>query len=373
MNSQDADYESSTPNGTEDNIEDEAVTDESVIPLRYDISSFGIDFDVEGLVRRLNSKDIIVPDWQRRFVWTAKQASSFVESLLLGLPVPGVFLGKDPETGQFYVIDGQQRLKTLQFFYDGKFIKGGGSKLFNLEGTDARFEGLSIEDLNEKDRRELNNSLIHATVVRQDAPPDNDTSLYQIFRRLNTGGSKVNPQEIRCAIYQGKLIERIKVLNDSTAWRDILGKPSQRLKDQELILRFLALLNDGNLYRKPMVEFLNAFTQRNRNPEIQWLDEMSQLFNKTMDTFRKAKGKPFRLQNSRTVNAAVFDSMAVGLANRISSSGVPCTGEVADTHDRLIENEGYCQAVIQGTSDESSVEKRLKIANGAFGQCTIAT
>lgn len=366
MNSKEGYFEKSVPQGAGDDIDDDADADETVIPLRYDISSFGIDFDVEGLVRRLNSKDIIVPEWQRRFVWTTTQASSFIESLLLGLPVPGIFLGKDPETGQFYVIDGQQRLKTMQFFYDGLFKKGERSKQFSLEGTDPRFEGRSIGDLNENERRELNNSLIHATVVRQDSPPDNDTSLYQIFKRLNTGGSKVNPQEIRCAIYQGKLIDKIMELNDSTAWRKILGNPSQRLKDQELILRFLALWNDRNQYSKPMVEFLNAFTQRNRNPEFPWLDEMSQIFKKTIDTFCKAKEKPFRLRESRSVNAAVFDSMAVGLANRINSSGVPCISEVADAHDSLIEDEEYRQSVTRGTSDESSVEKRLRMAIDAY-------
>lgn len=366
MNSQDGDYEASVPTGIEDNIEDEAATDETVIPLRYDISSFGIDFDVEGLVRRLDREDIIVPDWQRRFVWNVRQASSFIESLLLGLPVPGVFLGKDPDSGQFYVIDGQQRLKTLQFFYDGKISGGEKNTPFKLAGTDPRFEGRSFADLNAKDRRELNDSLIHATVVRQDAPPANDTSLYQIFKRLNTGGSKVNPQEIRCAIYQGELMEQIKLLNDSMAWRQILGEPSQRLKDQELILRFLALWNDGKQYSKPMVEFLNAFAQRNRNPDRQWLDKMSRLFQQTIETFHQAKKRPFRLQESRAVNAAVFDSMAVGLAKRIDRAGVPDISQVAAAHDSLIADVEYRQTVSQGTSVESSVEKRLCMAIDAF-------
>ena len=356
-----------SPKPTDDNIDDESDADESVPPLRYDITSFGIDFDVEGLVRRLNDEEVFVPDWQRHFVWTIRQASSFIESLLLGLPVPGVFLGKDADSGRLYVIDGQQRLKTLQFFYSGKF-EGSDTpnSAFHLKGVDDRFKDLAFKDLRDTDRRNLNNSLIHATVVRQDAPPDNDTSMYQIFKRLNTGGSQVNPQEIRCAIYQGDLIGEIKRLNQYPEWRGILGKPSSRLKDQELILRFMAMWHQGNQYTKPMLEFLNAFTQQNRNPDGFWLEETSTLFEQTISAFAEAKNKPFRLHEGRVVNAAVFDSMTVGLARRINNRGVPRSSQIATVHDSLIADDHYLQAVVQRTSDEGSVEQRLKTATIAF-------
>ena len=370
MTNQLGEYEpTSPPNEMDDNILDESAADEAVIPLRYDITSFGIDFDVEGLVRRLNNADVLIPDWQRRYVWSIRQASSFIESLLLGLPVPGIFLGKDPESGHLNVIDGQQRLKTLQFFYAGRIDESARQhpgQPFKLTGVDARFEGCAFEDLNDAVRRELNNSLIHATVVRQEAPPDNDTSMYQIFKRLNTGGSRVNPQEIRCAIYQGALIETIRQLNDYPEWRGILGKPSPRLKDQELILRFMAMWHRGDQYSKPMAEFLNAFTQRNRNPEGVWLEETSQLFRQTISAFSKAIDRAFRLRRGRTVNAAVFDSMTVGLARRMRNTSVPSSSEIATVHSSLIQDDDYLQAVTQGTSDESSVDQRLGIATAAF-------
>src|SRR5258708_20925159 len=100
---------------------DEASTDDVVAQDRYDITSFGADYDVEGLVRRLQRGDIWIPDFQRGYVWTQLMASRFIESLLLGLPVPGVFFARETETNRLMVIDGQQRLKTLQFFYEGYF------------------------------------------------------------------------------------------------------------------------------------------------------------------------------------------------------------------------------------------------------------
>ena len=95
--------------------------DEAVAPVHFQITSFGVDFDVDGLCRRLERGEIVVPRFQRSFVWNLRQASRFVESLLLGLPVPGIFLSRDFDEDKYVIIDGQQRLKSLQLFRDGVF------------------------------------------------------------------------------------------------------------------------------------------------------------------------------------------------------------------------------------------------------------
>ena len=105
-------------------VRDETETTDIVEEVNYRITSYGVDFDVEGLVRRINEDDIFVPDFQRGFVWSFKQASPFIESLLLGPPMPGIFLTTEPITEKLMVIDGQQRLKTLQYYYSGKFREG---------------------------------------------------------------------------------------------------------------------------------------------------------------------------------------------------------------------------------------------------------
>ena len=95
----------------EPTIEDPVGDDEELgQPVRYTISSYGADMPIDGLVNRLKRGDIFVPSFQRNFVWTITQASRFIESLVLGLPVPGIFLFKEPETRKLMVVDGQQRL-----------------------------------------------------------------------------------------------------------------------------------------------------------------------------------------------------------------------------------------------------------------------
>ncbi len=106
-------------------IEDEPEEAEEEVPFKYAITSYGADYPVDGLVKRLIARDIFIPPFQRGYVWTLTQASRFVESLLLGLPVPGIFLSRDIENQKLMVIDGQQRLRTLQYFYEGIFAKTG--------------------------------------------------------------------------------------------------------------------------------------------------------------------------------------------------------------------------------------------------------
>ena len=144
----------------EDNSQDE------VIPFKYAITSYGADFPVDGLVKRISAGDIEIPSFQRSYVWNPKQASRFIESLLLGLPVPGVFLSKEQGTQKLLVIDGQQRLRTLQYFYAGRYQQS--DKVFALKGVQSKFNGLTYAQLKDEDRRRLHDSIIHATIVKQD-------------------------------------------------------------------------------------------------------------------------------------------------------------------------------------------------------------
>jgi len=197
--------------------EDEGDLDEDVeyIPYQYSITSYGADYTIDGLVRRIQKGDIIVPRFQRSFVWSYLQASRFIESLLLGLPVPGIFFSKEYGSEKLLVIDGQQRLRTLQFFYEGQFKPTG--QVFELKGVQPEFEKKTYETLAVEDRRRLDDSVMHATIVKQDKPEEDNSSIYYIFERLNTGGTLLMPQEIRSSIFQGELNDLLKELNQNAS------------------------------------------------------------------------------------------------------------------------------------------------------------
>jgi len=346
--------------------------EQEIVKVSYEITSFGSDPEVESLVGRLRKGNIVIPPFQRNYVWRQPEASRFVESLLLGLPVPGVFLAVDPATNKQVVLDGQQRLKTLQFYLDGVFNPKEGDvtqRVFKLTKVQPQFEGKSYAELEESDRIRLDTSVIHATVIRQTAPDDDDTSLFHVFERLNSVGTKLSPQEMRVALYHGKLVDTVKALNQTPEWRKIFGKINNRLKDQELIIRFFALFENHADYSRPMSEFLNRYVKRNRTLDDQRLATLSDLFVSAVSLFDKAlPEKPFRLTNA--INVSVFDSCMVGIANRLVSDpkNVPTTQAVANAYEKLLKDDRYLEAVSRSTADDAFVKRRVNKAIDAFSK-----
>lgn len=331
---------------------------------RYSISSYGADFSVDLLVKRIDNGDIYVPPFQRGYVWSLTVASRFIESLLLGLPVPGIFLSKEPETNKLLVIDGQQRLRTLQFFYRGVFEPK--DKPFELHGVQEEFEGLTYESLEEEDRRLLDNSIIHATIVRQEQPSDDDSSIYYIFERLNTGGVLLEPQEIRACIYHGEFNELLNELNENEFWRTILGKHHQFMRDQELILRFFAFYYSFEEYEKPMREFFNKYMGKNRHLKFQSKTKLEYIFTRTIEIIYDCLGNE-AFKPKKSLNAAVFDAVMVGVARRLKKGEIHDLKTLKEKYEYLLNNEDFIDATSRGgTASEDKVRDRIILAINAF-------
>ena len=342
-------------------IVDDSV-EESVGIDEYSISSYGADFDVEGIIRRFKRCDIEIPVFQRRSVWTKPQASKFVESLLLGLPVPGIFLYREDDTRKLIVIDGQQRIHTLNNFYKepSKDIKP-----FRLSGLESRFNGVAYKDLGHDDRRKLDDSIIHATIIRQEKPEDDDSSKYAIFERLNTGGTRLAPQEIRSAIHNGPFCELLTELNKNESWRNLFGNIHKRKRDEELILRFLALFYESDNYHRPMARFLNEFMKRNRNLECQKRLEMKSLFTRTASTILDKIGDE-AFKPLTAVNAAVLDAVMVGVAMRLQSGAVH--NSIEAQYKELLNSSEFIDSVSVHTSQREKVQQRISLAIKAFAE-----
>jgi hypothetical protein len=338
-------------------------TEKENIPFRYAITSYGADYPVDSLIQRLEKEVVFVPFFQRKFVWTLKQASRFIESLLLGLPVPGVFLARDEPSAKLFIIDGQQRLRSLQFFYSG-IIRG---KEFFLQGVQQRYEGKTYKTLEQEDQLRLNDSIIHATIIKQDEPSDDQSSVYHIFERLNTGGTLLHPQEIRACIYHGPFNDLLAGLNEIEAWRNVYGAPSNRLKDQELVLRFLALYFSSDNYSRPMKEFLNKFMGSNRFLNRVPANDFHEAFIPTINLIDTVfSSRAFRPE--RSINAAVYDSVMVGLARRLARGEIRKPQDLNTAYDNLLIDRVYLSTIKTATSDETSVFNRLERATAAFSE-----
>jgi Protein of unknown function DUF262 len=228
-NAEDDPLSSSAPN---DDVLDESET-EQYAHKRFQITSYGADMTAFELTHRLGRDLIVPPAFQRKYVWRIKQASRFIESLLMGLPVPGIFLFKDQRLKKQLLVDGLQRLETVHRFKNKEFDR----RLFKLIEVADPWDGKTWDDLSPEDKDTIDQSVIHATIFQQDFPKEKDRSIYEVFERINTGGMRLSPQEIRACVSFGAFSTLLRGLNGNSEWREIFGVPSNRLKDEELILR----------------------------------------------------------------------------------------------------------------------------------------
>lgn len=160
------------------------ILDEESTPAEFEIATYPADFTLEILHQKLLLQEIVIPKFQRGFVWKMPQASRLIESFLLGLPVPQIFIYTDQDQ-KLLIIDGQQRLKSIHYYFEGYFgerDKTGKRRVFKLEGLNERSKwiGKAFEDLDESDKRKLKNAVLRAIIVKQ-LNPDDDTSIYHIF------------------------------------------------------------------------------------------------------------------------------------------------------------------------------------------------
>jgi len=366
-----------------DEVLDESVEDDEGLYEMGEssLTYFGADFDINGLVRRLKEEDIVVPrfdpdesvgaqldGFQRQRVWSKAKMEQFIESLLLGWPVPSIFLVLDPDQ-RYLVLDGQQRLTALQAFFDGRYPDG---KVFELAEVAEHLQGATFETLSPESRRRLNNTFIQATVIEPKGD-DGPESVYRLFGRLNSGGVTLTPQEIRVALFRGPIVDWIRTLNHDENWRHLFGKPHLRLKDHELILRSFALrdfleLADGNwedddvlrdAYKPPMSEYLNAFLKVHR--DLSGLDTrvLSESFASSTELLFKASGSD-GLKFDGRVNAAHVDALLATLMWLHQQENPPSVQDLKRGLSVLRESETYQEFVTRSTSHRESVKGRLR-------------
>ena len=335
--------------------ETETSDDDESQSIPYEIAAYPTDFTLEVLYGKWKSGQLYMPDFQRQYVWSLPQASRFIESFLLGLPIPQVFLYRSFSNSKLIVVDGHQRLATIAKYFEGKFSD---AQRFKLRGVNERWDGCAYADLDEDDQVRLRDCPLRSIVVRQ-IKPDDDSSIYQIFERLNTGGTQLNAMEIRKAIFHGDGYRLLERLNEDFNWRSLLGKdsPDRRLKDVELVLRVLALASDQGAYTKPMKTFLTNYMKAMFNGNQDMYDSLEHRFGQTCQIVRDQLGdRPFHLYKS--LNVAALDAVMVTAMQSLGS----LEQDLGSCYQELREDSGFIDAVTDSTSDTNVVKTRLELA-----------
>jgi len=371
--------------------------EEDIAIIEYDITSTPNDFNVTTLFNLMDNNIIKIPPFQRNYVWDEKRASKFIESIILGLPIPQVFLyekGKD----NFLIIDGQQRLLSVYFFIKQRFPTKEGRKILRkfLLGEDSidkstisddryfknfmlklpspsgseknKYDSTKFDTLGEAKHSFEFLRTIRSVVIKQNSPDDNDSSMYEVFNRLNTGGQNLKPQEIRMSLYFSDFYKILFKINTHEQWRDILGQkePDINFKDIEILVRSFAMLFFSTEYKAPLTKFLNRFSKYGENFSAKQNEYLENLFYSFLECCNDLLPKSFFSSNNK-FNISLFESVFVSVCTSFFLKKELITKKIDnESLQRLKKDAEFLEAIQSNIASKKSVKTRIERAKSTI-------
>lgn len=295
----------------------------------------------------------------------------------------------------FFVIDGQQRLLSIYFFIKQRFpnLKGKeilrdflagdeqiNEKIINEESffddfslnlpspvapTINPLNGLKYETLGDYKRTFEYLRTIRSVVIKQNEEDEQDSAIYEIFNRLNTGGQNLTAQEIRMSLFYSKFYEMLLRINKNEQWRSFLGQPSTDLhfKDVEILLRSFAMLVHHCEYKAPMTKFLNSFSKEATKFNNETNEYWEKLFESFIESCRELNDKDF-FSGSGKFNISLFESVFVVVCENAFNGKKLVNGYVdRESLNSLKVNEQFIESTREGVASRKSVSSRMEAAS----------
>ncbi len=344
-------------------------------PDDIDVATRSMTIDL--LLSRIRSKAIdLEPDFQRRRgIWTDRQQSRLIESLLLRIPLPTLYAAEDEEEN-WAIVDGIQRLTTITRFIDPEAIEETPLKLTGMEYLGESFNDKLFDDLPARLKRRLRETELVVHVIRHGTPQE---VKFNIFARINTGGMPLSAQELRHALIPGQAREYLGRLAGLEAFKQATTYSirDERMADREMVLRFLAfsMTRPEEFRAYDFDRFLgDAMRQINRLDNVD-LEGLEHGFMRAMDSAREIFGqdafrKRYRENDGRfPINKALFETIAVSLANLSDSERERCIFRHDQVRRRMMEamqDREFDSAISQGTGDIRKVRKRFETVSRIF-------
>ena len=327
----------------------------SIPPERRVLRTEQYDFSVSTLVGMMDKKEVTIPEFQRRYVWSDRQASRLVESLIIQCPIPVIYMNQERDES-FAVIDGNQRLNSLKRFLEDAFPLSGLTSYPELAG-------LKYSQLDKRFQRHISNRVLRCTVILKETHPQ---VKFDVFERLNSGAVALTRQELRHGLYYGTLLKAASdVAKALKLERHFGARKDKRMKAEELVIRYWALSEGIGAYEKPLATFISNYAETNRNPDETQLQELTddiklahkravQLFGPHTFTFSKDGRSRF--------NAAVFDAQMVACAKLNTARFNMLDAQkkaVQEAYEDLQQNVDFAKSVTLATSDKAALQGRI--------------
>lgn len=289
--------------------EEVALAEAQIIEQSKRIDFFLTEYSVELLAQKVHDSEYVVPAYQREFTWEDRRKSRFIESLIMGLPIPFIFFWEMPD-GRLEIVDGSQRLRTIEEFIYGGFRLGELDPLTHLSG-------FRFDDLPESRQRKIKNRSVRGIVLNEHA---DEAARLDMFERINTGSKIAREAEIRRGALAGPFLDVVTELANVPLLAQLAPMPPKAKKErgyEELVTRLFAYGDGLEDYRDRPSDFLFAYSKKMNavfasSPAL--ADSYRQRFNAVLDFVLRNFPFGFRKTEKSTATPRTrFESIAIGV------------------------------------------------------------
>jgi hypothetical protein len=338
-------------------------------PAYSDIEVIESPFTIFEYLRQLDKGKIVIqPDFQRNQVWNHIQKSKFIESVLLSFPLPPIYLNETKDS-KYVVIDGLQRTTTLKEFYYGNL------KLDKLEAL-PKYNGFIFKDLPETLQSKFEDKKLTIFTLKPSTPM---VVIYDLFNRINTGGTQLNKQEVRNCIFIGKSTQLLKELSEKSYFKKAIADAvsDKRMKDREVVLRYIAFrwFNYKEEYNNSMSDYIESAMRKINKMEDDEINQIKVDFKKVMRfSLSIWENRNFRIPTEKSrgqINIAVLETVCNYLSYQNNDFIEKNKAIIKTNYTTLINDTIYRDAVTRSTANKTKVLDRFRLAHEILNQNTI--
>ncbi|RMN62815.1 hypothetical protein ALP11_03840 [Pseudomonas syringae pv. papulans] len=362
-------------------VDDAQALDKQIDIERNNLRTDKIDLSYGELASMFEKQELIInPEYQRLFRWTDHQVTSFIESLLLGFPVPAIFVA-ETDDGVWELVDGLQRVSSVFGFMkvrrasDGALAAPDAADSLSFSSKKGSriplLEGFSYEELSLRSKLTLKRTYCRVEVIRVGSAPN---MKYEVFERLNTGGSKLEPQEIRNAIFRAVNPEFVGFCDMLTELQDFQSTlvlsdyQTQSMFDKGLVLRFLTLKNNYQNFDHDVEPFITSYIKSVISDEIAFdMKAEEDLFKRTFSAINNAYGEnAFKHEKTGVPKGAfsvyIFDAISIGVAANIDEIEQAGPNDLKARCQRLKQSQDFLLNTGSGANTREKMAARISTA-----------
>lgn len=355
----------------ENNALDVVKLETEINEQRNSLSTDRLDMSFGEIMSMYEREEIIInPEFQRLFRWDIDQQTRFIESLLLGIPIPPIFVAENNE-GKWELVDGLQRTSTILSFF-GILRTMPEKNLWKLQEGERipSLEGFNVDSLPSKFKLNLKRATCRIEIIRWNSNYD---MRFELFNRLNTGGTPLTAQEIRNCIYRGisnKFNNFLKELANDSKFLDLISLTNNQIEElynEELVLRFLSLYNNHTRIRGSISQHMTEYMKEAISNEMYDYGKNKELFNHLLEILGRLDSSIFR-QSNGDFATALYDTITIGIAKHISKYNNASREELHKKVDEVKTDEVLIKFSRKGGNNQKTrIKNRLREAERIFG------